>query len=301
MLSLLQLSAALCPALHPVPPLRSGGLTAPRVSALRAQNSPLEDGYRELLPMGTADGNVDPELVERMDEEVRQLTGVSLDELLNPSKVVNLERDRILVTSQLEECTDAEQKSLLEQKLDKIETDLYREKRTVFRGWLKNVFVGQAAIAVLVSGVTVYDAIPGVSLDLSLRALAFWSYWLFTIPSLRARRPRGWEKKALNVAFLGSPILTFAMPFFTKDPPTIWAANLVLLIASYVYGYASGDDGEEVGGFTGALRWLDFGSGQERGVRADKREVLQQKQRERQEKALEKPLATSSSETAESE
>ena len=35
-----------------------------------------------------------------------------------------------------------------------------------------------------------------------------------------------------------------------------------------------------VGGFSGALRWLDFGSGQERGMRADKREAYEQQQRE---------------------
>ena len=37
----------------------------------------------------------------------------------------------------------------------------------------------------------VFDTFPTVTIDISLRALGFWSFWLFIIPSLRARRPRG--------------------------------------------------------------------------------------------------------------
>merc|ERR1719310_1489981 len=62
-------------------------------AAPRAQQGPLEEGFKELMPgPSEEDGNVDPELVARMDEEVFQLTGVGLDDLLNPSKVVNYER-----------------------------------------------------------------------------------------------------------------------------------------------------------------------------------------------------------------
>merc|ERR1719382_253317 len=215
-----------------------------------------------------------------MDEEVRQLTGVSLDELLNPSKVVNLERDRLNLERELATAAPGEAREQLEAKLTKVENDLFREKRTVFRGWLKNLFVGQSLLAIAGSGLFVYDAIPGVSLDLSLRALGFWSYWLFIIPSLRARRPSGWEKKALNFAFLGSPILTLGLPFVTKEPALIWEANLVLLVACYVWAYFTGDEDEQVAGFSGVLRWLDFGSGQERGMSATQREKLRQKQQE---------------------
>mmetsp|Transcript_44780 Transcript_44780/g.74291 ORF Transcript_44780/g.74291 Transcript_44780/m.74291 type:complete len:288 (-) Transcript_44780:214-1077(-) len=248
-----------------------------RSSALQLQQGPLEEGYRELLPMlETAEGNVDPELVNRMNLEVQQLTGVNLEGLLNPSKVVNLERERVLLEAQLAECTYADEREQLDAKLSKVETDLYREKRTVFRGWLKNLFVGQAVIATVLTGFMVFDAFPWFTLDISLRALGFWSFWLFIIPSLRARRPTGREKKALNVAFLGSPILTLAMPFVTKDPANIWLANLIFLAGSYVYGYA-GDDNDEAGSFTGILRWLDFGSGQERGMRAGQREAVKQR------------------------
>ena len=193
----------------------------PRAAAPLLQQGPMEDGFRELMPMAADEGNIDPEIVERMDAEVRALTGVALEDLLNPSTVVNLERERILTEAELGAAADGAERAELQEKLDKIETRLAAEKRTVFRGWLKNLFIGQSLLAIAISGLMVYDAIPGVQLDLSLRALGFWregpspaaggaaprtnpplpplprrrrSYWLFVIPSLRARRPRGWEK-----------------------------------------------------------------------------------------------------------
>jgi hypothetical protein len=107
---------------------------------------------------------------------------------------------------------------------------------------------------------------------------------LFIIPSLRARRPRGWEKLALDIAFLGSPLITIAVPFVIKDPSVIWSANCAFFVASYAYGYAvgRGEGAVATGGFSGVLRWLDFGSGQERGVRGVARErFLEQQGRSR--------------------
>lgn len=258
----------------------------------------MEDGFRELMPMAADEGNIDPEIVERMDAEVRALTGVALEDLLNPSKVVNLERERILTEAELGAAADGAERAELQEKLDKIETRLAAEKRTVFRGWLKNLFIGQSLLAIAISGLMVYDAIPGVQLDLSLRALGFWSYWLFVIPSLRARRPRGWEKRALNLAFLGSPLLTLGMPFLTKEPSLIWCANLALLLGCYAYGLAAGDGDGEVDSFSGPLRWLDFGSGQERGVRGAARERLLARDEVASRKAAEPAAGVGSSNAA---
>lgn len=52
----------------------------------------------------------------------------------------------------------------------------------------------------------------------------------------------------------------------------------MLLIGCYAIAYATGDADEDVAGFSGALRWLDFGSGQERGIRAEQREKLAARQ-----------------------
>ena len=244
------------------------------------QQGPLEEGFKEILPFSTEEGNVDPDLVDRVNEEVFALTGVGLEDLLNPSKVVNYEREKILLTKQIEECTASDEREELQARVDKISKQLYSEKRTVFSGALKAVFVGQALIAIVLGGFAAFDAFPTVTIDLSLRALGFWSYWLFIIPSLRARRPRGWEKLALNYAFLGSPILTIGLPFIARDPPLIWGANLGLLVACYAYGYAfgRGEDAEVAGGFSGALNALDFGGGQERGIRGAARERYFDKQ-----------------------
>lgn len=245
-----------------------------RLAAVRAQQGPLEEGFKELMPLATEEGNVDPQLVERIDAEVVALTGVRLEDLLNPSKVVNYERERLLLNEQIEASADVIEKAELTKRLDKVEKQLYSEKRTVFAGWLKAVFVGQALIAIAVGGVAAFDAFPWFTIDISLQALGFWSFWLFVIPSLRARRPRGWEKLALDIAFLGSPIITIGAPFVAKEPPLIWGANLALLIGCYAYGYAfgRGEQAQSLGAFTGALNAIDFGSGQERGIRGAARE-----------------------------
>ena len=246
-----------------------------RARALVAQQGPLEEGFKELMPLATEEGNVDPELVGRINAEVFALTGRPLEDLLNPSKVVNYERERLLLNEQIEACKDTSEREQLQARLDKVEKQLYSEKRTVFSGWLKAVFIGQAAIAVALGGAAAFDVYPWFTLDLSLQALGFWSFWLFIIPSLRARRPQGWEKLALDIAFLGSPIITIGAPFLTKDPGLIWSFNLVLLVGAYAFGYAFGRGEGAVKSssrFYGALNALDFGSGQERGIRGVARE-----------------------------
>ena len=149
-------------------------LPSPRVGLVRAQQGPLEEGFKELLPLATEDENVDPELVARIEREVFELTGAKLEDLLNPSKVVNYERERIILEGQIEACTDVEERKELEARLTKIEKQLYSEKRTVFAGWLKAVFIGQALIAGGISGVAAFDAFPTVTIDISLQALGFW-------------------------------------------------------------------------------------------------------------------------------
>ena len=39
---------------------------------------------------------------------------------------------------------------------------------------------------------------------------------MFTIPSLRARKPGKVEKKALDIAFLVTPLVSIGMPFATQ-------------------------------------------------------------------------------------
>ena len=67
-------------------------------------------------------------------------------------------------------------------------------------------------------------------------------------------------------------------PHRAQDPGLIWTANLAVLVGCYAFGYATGRDGDEVSSFSGPLRWLDFGSGQERGMTAAQREAYAARQ-----------------------
>lgn len=72
-------------------------------------------------------------------------------------------------------------------------------------------------LSIVVCGLVAYgvlalpQVVPGSGLDLAVRVLGFWGIWLFTIPSLRSRKPGGlWgmsngEKAALDLAFLLVP------------------------------------------------------------------------------------------------
>lgn len=108
-----------------------------------------------------------------------------------------------------------------------------------------------------------------------IQVLGFWWWWLFIVPSLRSRRPSGAEKKALDIAFLGTPLISLIAPAATKDTGLIWAANLVVVAAAYGYAFAfdsdEDDDGDSKKNQPAWLKFiyksLDFGSGRERGAR----------------------------------
>ena len=112
----------------------------------------------------------DDPFVQRINSEILQEMGVPLDELLNPATVVNLERDLyslrydLAVTTGLgdievgglttAECDGGGQSEEIEnirKSIDKKEKKLFVERRSVFRGWLKNVFLGQAVLSLVVS------------------------------------------------------------------------------------------------------------------------------------------------------
>ncbi|CAN0380685.1 unnamed protein product, partial [Hapterophycus canaliculatus] len=83
--------------------------------------------------------------------------------------------------------------------------------------------------------------------------------WLFTVPSLRARKPGASEKVALDIAFLLTPVVSFGMPFITKDPVPIYWANIATLAACYGYGFTVGrPDGAAGGSSKNQPKWLKF-------------------------------------------
>mmetsp|Transcript_24569 Transcript_24569/g.48859 ORF Transcript_24569/g.48859 Transcript_24569/m.48859 type:complete len:420 (+) Transcript_24569:100-1359(+) len=254
----------------------------------------------------------DDPFVQQIDRAIQSEMGVSLDQLLNPAKVVNLERDLFNLRVELARLTDnddflradfegplttemcdsgggGEGADAVRAKIAKKEKDLAIERRSVFRGWLKNVFLFQALLSAVLSYVMAtspatlfgrFDWYNNVAnMDTSITVLGFWWWWLFIVPSLRSRRPTGLEKRALDVAFLGTPIVSLLSPVVTKDTGVIWWVNFALVAGAYGYFYLvvgeendDGDDGE--GGGKNDPAWLkfvykslDFGSGRERGAR----------------------------------
>eukprot|EP00560_Eucampia_antarctica_P007714 CAMPEP_0197827048 /NCGR_PEP_ID=MMETSP1437-20131217/3924_1 /TAXON_ID=49252 ORGANISM="Eucampia antarctica, Strain CCMP1452" /NCGR_SAMPLE_ID=MMETSP1437 /ASSEMBLY_ACC=CAM_ASM_001096 /LENGTH=345 /DNA_ID=CAMNT_0043427761 /DNA_START=88 /DNA_END=1125 /DNA_ORIENTATION=- len=246
--------------------------------------------------------SADP-FVQRINAQIQKESGVDLDELLNPAKVVNLERDLYNLRSELASLTGKEDEidvldlstsdcdgggggeraDEVRKKIDKKEKDLSIERRAVFRGWLKNIFLGQAILSLGLSWVmaTNPEALFGSfdwfhrisSIDVSIQVLGFWWWWLFIVPSLRSRRPTGAEKKALDIAFLGTPLISILAPIATKDQGTIWLANLAVVAGSYAFAFLTFDENEK-GDKNKDPEWLQFiyksldvGSGKERGAR----------------------------------
>ena len=220
------------------------------------------------------------------------------------NKVVNLERDLYNLRTELASLTGAtlddgapittqicdsggggEEAEVIRTKITKKEQDLATERRSVFRGWLKNIFLLQAGLSMALSYVmaTNPDALFGgfswfndvSNMDTSIKVLGFWWWWLFIVPSLRSRRPSGMEKKALDIAFVGTPLISLLSPVVTKDTGIIWFANLLVVAGAYGFAFLGGeDDGGEDGEGSKQPGWLkfiykslDFGSGRERGAR----------------------------------
>lgn len=189
--------------------------------------------------------SADDPLVARVSAEVAEATGgAGLESLLNPAKLLNVERELVDLRAQrVDGVVDEE----LEQTIKKKEGIAYVEKRAVMRDWLKWLFRGQAYTTTVLSLVFVYDAVPGKHLDLSIQVLGFWSWWLFTVPSLRSIKPLGLrEKKSLDAAFFATLVVSLLAPVATKDPAAIWWLDAATVAACYGYGYlATSEDSQQ--------------------------------------------------------
>lgn len=226
----------------------------------------------------------DDPFVQRIDAGIREDFGVGLDDLLNPAKVVNLERELYQLKEELQNTDDTATIESIQNSIEKKKMKLSVERRSIFRDWLKDIFVGQAVISLGVSYVMStnpaslfgsFDWFYSNSMDVSMQVLGYWFWWLFIVPSLRSRRPRGFEKKALDMAFLGTPLVSILAPVVTKDTGLIWMANFIVVTGSYGFAYLTdgvdNDDSDDPKNQPAWLKFvyksLDFGSGRERGAR----------------------------------
>jgi hypothetical protein len=151
---------------------RSGGVFSPEVQQ-EAKEALQSVGWAR--PLDDGEMTSDDPFVKQIDAGIQRDFGVGLEDLLNPAKVVNLERELYNLRTELatltnkkdetgriievvglstEECDGGgggEEAEAIRTKISKKETDLALERRSVFRDWLKNIFVGQAVISFGVS------------------------------------------------------------------------------------------------------------------------------------------------------
>mmetsp|Transcript_6304 Transcript_6304/g.10462 ORF Transcript_6304/g.10462 Transcript_6304/m.10462 type:complete len:312 (-) Transcript_6304:55-990(-) len=252
--------------------LRNTRRRVPRLSMMAAENEEQDQ---------------DQFYARQLAEEVMEEQGVDLEQLMSPMKAIRLYKEVAEKTEQIANVDDMSTRALLQEELETALAKLAIEKRSVMREELKQVFLIQSLLSIGISGMLATNHFPGYpDLPVSAQALGFWTIWLFTIPSLRARKPAPVEKEALNIAFLLTPVLNIAIPFVAKDPGLIWLANVVAIAASYAYAFLAIDEesARESGlKIQGAARWLDWGSGQERGAPKEVREELEKIQKERRE------------------
>ena len=150
-----------------------------RQSSLRLKTEQSPEEIEKEQMENEAEDNL---LIDRLNAEIMAESGVELDQLINPSKVVNLERDLVQLRKQILLTTNTDELAEIQKTIDKKTATLIVEKRGVMRGWLKNLFVGQSVLAGAGSLALVYQWVPT---ELPIQVLGFWMWWLFIIPSLR--------------------------------------------------------------------------------------------------------------------
>mmetsp|Transcript_23213 Transcript_23213/g.46606 ORF Transcript_23213/g.46606 Transcript_23213/m.46606 type:complete len:317 (-) Transcript_23213:148-1098(-) len=293
-------TAALRPLARHVARIPSISAAATRTRALEGRKAlgvlerrpqPLASRLRSVAIRATAEDaeeevDQDQLYARSLAEDVMNEQGVPLDQLMNPMKAIRLYKELSEKTQELETST-GEARETLQMEIQETTAKLNIEKRSVMREELKTVFLVQSLLSIVVSGLLATNHFPGYpDLPIAAQALGFWTIWLFTIPSLRARKPYEVEKQALNVAFLATPLLNLAIPSFAKDPGLIWAANVAAIVLSYAWAFTFVDESEaaEAGLKIGGMaRWLDWGTGRERGAPKEVREELERLEREQRE------------------
>ena len=99
--------------------------------------------------------------------------------------------------------------------------------------WLFRLFAWQSHASLVVGALLSYNVLlPSDEPNLA-RLMGFWSAWMFSVPSLRARDCAIDEKDALNVLFLLIPVLNVALPFYYKSFAFVFTCDVLLMIIVY--------------------------------------------------------------------
>ncbi|GAB5371367.1 hypothetical protein AAMO2058_001573600 [Amorphochlora amoebiformis] len=229
--------------------------------------------------------DVDQLYARALAADVLKEQGVDLEQLMSPMKAIRLYKEVQEKTKELETTETNEVRVLLETEIEEAQAKLSIEKRSVMREGLKRVFLIQSILSIIISGMLATNHFPNYDVPIAGQALGFWSIWLFTIPSLRARKPFEIEKQALNVAFVLTPLVNVLIPFLKKDPGLIWLGNVVTTALCYMWAYGTIDEDEAKKSgmkIEGIARWLDWGTGRERGAPKEVREEIERRRKEGQ-------------------
>lgn len=195
--------------------------------------------------------------------------GINFDDLMNGPKTLKLTHEvekleRLLSSLSSKEGLEAQK---LTTELAATREELKKIRTQVMQPALKQVFLVQAILTAIAGGLLSADQIPTVSVPIVGQALGFWTVWLFTLPALRARKGIArWEKSALNIAFLTTPLCNVLLPTITKNCGLIWIIDISVVLFSYAFYLQKSlkaDDplsATEQGKVRGILKYLDWGS-----------------------------------------
>lgn len=269
-------------------------------AAAAKEAAPAEAGPEEAPFFEEVSGD-DPIVLE-LERRLRTMNGnsaLTLDMVLNPGTIVNAEREVILLRAELSATPDedTERRKELEDKIEQKQMKIVNEMRQVMTDNLKLEFLLQAALSVPAFASMCYGTFPFVpdlrwlginrlGVKLALCLFGVWGIWLVTVPALRARKPGGpyglryEEKRALDVSFLILPFVCFLTPFLSKDPTVTFWASVAVVLACYAWSFVTPLEAEAAsrgvegdGDLPEPVRWalkaLDFGTGAERGARAE--------------------------------
>jgi len=100
---------------------------------------------------------------------------------------------------------------------------------------LYGIFEGQAWVSLVVGGLLSFNVLYPTDDPSIPRLLGMWSIWMFTIPSLRARECTSTEKDALNLLFVGVPLLNVILPLLWKSFGFIFSADVVSMFGVYYW------------------------------------------------------------------
>lgn len=210
---------------------------------------------------------VEDELTARVRQDLAA-SGINLDDLLDASSALKLTLEQDELLQQLDTMpSDNPDRAKKEERLAIVQGDLSRVRRQVMQPFLKKVFLFQGIISAIVGGLLASNKIPGLDLPLVAQALGFWTVWLFTIPSLRARKGTArWEKSALNISFVSIPLINVLLPLVTKQCTIIWSADICILLSCYAFylrkavNEVDAETEVEQAKIKGILRYIDWGS-----------------------------------------